>query len=110
MKKGTIPLHRHSLDFRYLRDYPQNSKQKCTILILLKILPDIFKNFGHTEKTQYGAIQLSQNGEDFPIFGLQLHPEKSFRKINRTIFTNFYEMCLQKIAYIKLILSFLSFY
>lgn len=60
---------------------------------IIDTLPANFKNFGHTKKTRYGAIQLAQNGEDFPIFGVQLHPEKSLRKINRVIFSNFYEIC-----------------
>lgn len=64
---------------------------------VIDILPDSFKNFARTAKTQYGAIQLVQNGEEFPIFGLQFHPEKSFRKVNRTIFTNFYDICINRV-------------
>jgi len=95
-EKGHFTFTQSQPGYLLFKELPTKFKVKMHHYDIIEDLPDIFKNFGYTEKTQYGAIQFSQNGEDFPIFGIQLHPEKSIRKVNRTIFTNFYEICLQK--------------
>jgi len=95
-EKGHYTFTQTQLGFPLFKGLPAKFKAKMHHYDIIETLPLNFKNFGKTEKTQYGAIQLSQNGEDFPIFGIQLHPEKSFRRVNNVIFNNFYEVCIQK--------------
>jgi GMP synthase (glutamine-hydrolysing) len=95
-EKGHYTFTQTRSGFPLFKDLPERFKVKMHHHDVIESLPENFINFGETAKTQFAAIQLSQNGEKFPIFGIQLHPEKSFRHINRTIFTNFYEICIQK--------------
>jgi GMP synthase (glutamine-hydrolysing) len=95
-EKGHFWFTKTQPGFALFEGLPEKFLVKMHHFDIIETLPNNFKNFGKTDKTQYGAIQLEQNGEDFPIFGVQLHPEKSFRKVNRTIFSNFYEICTQK--------------
>ena len=95
-EKGHFLFKQTQPGFPLFKGLNTTFKAKMHHYDIIETLPDNFKNFAKTEKTQFAAIQLSQNGEDFPIYGIQLHPEKSFRKVNRTIFTNFYEICKQK--------------
>lgn len=97
LEKGHYKFTQTIPGFSLFKGLPTEFKAKMHHFDIIDTLPASFKNFGSTAKTSYGAIQFSQNGEDFPIFGLQIHPEKSFRKVNQTIFTNFYDICLQKI-------------
>ncbi|TFG17135.1 MAG: hypothetical protein EU530_11035 [Promethearchaeota archaeon] len=96
LEKGHYTFTQTVPGFPLFEGLPIKFKAKMHHFDIIESLPSIFKNFGSTAKTQYGAIQMSQNGENFPIFGLQIHPEKSYRKVNRTIFTNFYNICLKK--------------
>jgi GMP synthase-like glutamine amidotransferase len=97
LEKGHYKFTQTTPGYPLFKGLPVEFKVKMHHYDIIETLSPIFKNFGRSEKTEYGAIQLSQNGEDFPIFGIQLHPEKSFRKVNRTIFTNFHNICLSKI-------------
>ncbi len=96
LEKGHYTFTQTTPGFPLFKGLPLKFKAKMHHFDIIESLPPSFKNFGSTVKTQYGAIQMSQNGEDFPIFGVQIHPEKSFRKVNRMIFTNFYNICLKK--------------
>ena len=95
-EKGHYIFTQTQPGFPLFKGLPTKFKVKMHHYDVIEALPVNFKNFGQTDKTQYGAIQLSQNGEDFPILGIQLHPEKSYGKINRAIFQNFYAICSKK--------------
>ncbi len=96
LEKGRFQFTQTQSGFPLFKDLPEKFKVDMHHFDIIRHLPESFKNFGQTKKTQYGAIQMSQNGEDLSIFGVQFHPEKSRRKIKYAIFKNFYDLCVQK--------------
>ncbi len=93
MEKGSYSFIQDEPEFPLFKGLPRKFKVNMHHFDIIETLPSGFRNFGHSKRTKYGAIQLSQNGETFPIFGIQFHPEKSNRKVKRAIFTNFYNIC-----------------
>jgi GMP synthase (glutamine-hydrolysing) len=95
LEKGYFTFTQTQTGFPLFRGLPEKFRVNMHHFDIVENLPDTFTNFGRTKKTKIGAIQMSQNGEDKNVFGIQFHPEKSRRLVKRAIFENFYDICMK---------------
>ncbi|MBN2155571.1 MAG: gamma-glutamyl-gamma-aminobutyrate hydrolase family protein [Candidatus Lokiarchaeota archaeon] len=95
LEKGHLVFSQTRSNYPLFKDLPKQFKVKMHHYDVIEQLPPncLFQNFGKTDKTQYGAIQMVLEDKPLPIFGIQLHPEKCSRVINQVIFRNFYAIC-----------------
>jgi len=94
LEKGHFTFTQTESGFPLFKGLPCKFKVKMHHFDIIETLPFMFHNFGKTQKTQFAAIQLIHGRTALPIYGIQLHPERSFHRVRYAIFNNFYEICL----------------